>query len=178
MIPMTDCFSGPDVAEAFACAGLEGQLGVAHAVQDLANALDGALVRAQVAGAVRPDVAVAVDDVIAVVAGAASAISQANGDEDGSGSCWRSSATDCVGRASSGQLALTVLAASRTIRRLPRARRYQTKTAVEWLVRYLRNHAMANLGAFFCYPRRSSHLVDSCEVCMTPSTNTSTSVRS
>jgi len=68
-----------DVVEAFARSGIEVQLGVADAVRGLAEALDAPLRRAQAAGAVRPDLGV--DDLIVVVAGAASAISQSQGDE-------------------------------------------------------------------------------------------------
>jgi AcrR family transcriptional regulator len=69
-----------DVVEAFARAGVELQLGVAPAVRELANALDETLRRAQDAGAVRTDVGI--DDVVAVVSGAAFAISQSRDNED------------------------------------------------------------------------------------------------
>jgi AcrR family transcriptional regulator len=69
-----------DVVEAFARAGIDLQLGVAPAVRELANALDETLRRAQDAGAVRTDIRV--DGVIAVVSGAAFAISQSRDDED------------------------------------------------------------------------------------------------
>jgi AcrR family transcriptional regulator len=69
-----------DVIEAFAHAGIDLQLGVAPALRELANALDETLRRAQDAGAVRTDISV--DDVVAVVSGAAFAISQSRDDED------------------------------------------------------------------------------------------------
>jgi AcrR family transcriptional regulator len=69
-----------DVIEAFAHAGIDLQLGVAPALRELANALDQTLRRAQDAGSVRTDIGV--DDVVAVVSGAAFAISQSSDDED------------------------------------------------------------------------------------------------
>jgi AcrR family transcriptional regulator len=68
-----------DVVEAFARAGIDLQLGVAQALEELAEALDAILRRAQDAGAVRADIGV--HDVIAVVAGAAFAISQSGENE-------------------------------------------------------------------------------------------------
>jgi AcrR family transcriptional regulator len=68
-----------DVVEAFARAGATVHLGVAPAVQELADALDETLRRAQTGGAVRTDIGV--DDLIAVASAAAFAISQSRDDE-------------------------------------------------------------------------------------------------
>lgn len=69
-----------DVVEAFAGTGIDLKLGLAPAVEELAGALAAMLRRAQKAGAVRTDIDV--DDVVAVVSGAAFAISRSGDDED------------------------------------------------------------------------------------------------